>query len=192
VGGLAGLGELLRITNHNEVLRGACDGEDVGQGQLARLVDEQGAGVAAELRAGSYPGGCGGYVQAAVAQAPLELVVTHRGGAGMQVGLSSSARWPIHGTVPRSHTALIRLAMTACEGRRCRRFGRGDELEDLLGSGECLPRSSTVPGSAVRIAKPGGDPYRRVIGGLTLGTERPAAVVPAVGRSAAPSPRPRR
>jgi hypothetical protein len=48
---LARLRELLRITDQHQVRRGAGHGQDVGQRELPRLVDEQGIRAARELRA---------------------------------------------------------------------------------------------------------------------------------------------
>jgi len=46
---VAWLGELLGIAHEDEVVRGAGDRQDIGQGHLAGLVDEQCVDAAGEL-----------------------------------------------------------------------------------------------------------------------------------------------
>ena len=59
------------------------DRQDVGQRQLARLVDEQGAHTGRHPRPRPQPGRARGHVQLAVQQRLLQLVVAHHRGVRM-------------------------------------------------------------------------------------------------------------
>ena len=64
--GLGDLRELERVAEQDEVPRRAGGGERIGQGQLARLVDDQHVDrCAAHVRAGEQPRGAGDEVEVA-------------------------------------------------------------------------------------------------------------------------------
>ena len=77
-GRMAGLGrlrELARIAEQDEVARRAADGDDVGQGELAGLLDDQRVERAFERLAAEQPGRPGQHLHAARAKGGFDLGV---------------------------------------------------------------------------------------------------------------------
>ena len=66
MGPLARLGQLLRVTQEHEVGGSASDSQDVGQRELAGLIDHESANAASELFSGPKPCGTCHDVQLAV------------------------------------------------------------------------------------------------------------------------------
>ena len=65
---LGDLRELLRVAEQDDVAGGGAQRERVGEGDLARLVDEQVVERAVDLLAAEVPGGAGGQVDAGIGE----------------------------------------------------------------------------------------------------------------------------
>jgi hypothetical protein len=84
VGGLARLGQLLRVAQQHQVPGRAGHGQDVGQRQLTGLVHEQGVDAVGHPGARPEPDRARSHVELAVAQRPLQTLIRHVGGRIMQ------------------------------------------------------------------------------------------------------------
>ena len=78
MGPLARLGQLLRVAQEHEVGGSAGDCQDVGQGELAGLVDDERVNAVRELFSGPQPCGPGHDVQLTVLELGDELAVVQR------------------------------------------------------------------------------------------------------------------
>ena len=153
MGGLARLGQLLRVAEQHEVRRRARHGQDVGQGQLPGLVDEERVDAVRELLAGPQPRRARHDVELPVLELRDERAVVQRLRSVVEealVGVRPSVRCA-PGT-PRSlacsTTPSRRLRITACEGAVTPTvWPAATRSKDGVGGGEGLARLPEGPGS---------------------------------------------